>query len=160
MAANLMDVFDPSEAHPGAAGEAVIVAALWRLRFRPPTSYLELLRRQNGGRLQRTRFDTDFATSWAPDHFVVDTLLGVGDAWMALDGEVGSDYMICEWVYPDIGLVVGVTPSGGHDTVMLDYRHSGPQGEPRVAYVDEDRVPRIVADSMTEFLGLLRSDED
>ena len=63
--------------------------------------------------------------------------------------------MIQEWGYPDIGLVVGVTPSGGHDTVMLDYRRCSPDGAPRVAYVDQDREARVIAESLDEFLETL-----
>jgi hypothetical protein len=57
--------------------------------------------------------------------------------------------------YPDIGLVLCETPSGGHDTVMLDYRGRGASGEPTVAYVDEDRIPRTVARSVRDFLDRL-----
>jgi hypothetical protein len=42
------------------------------------------------------------------------------------------------------------TPSGGHDTVVLDYRNAEP-GRPSVVYVDEDRIPRKIADSFEEF---------
>ena len=46
-------------------------------------------------------------------------------------------------------------PSGGHDTVMLDYSDSGPAGPPRVAYVDEDRIPRQLTTSFDDFLATL-----
>jgi hypothetical protein len=45
------------------------------------------------------------------------------------------------------------TPSGGHDAVMLDYRDCGPEGEPAVVYVDEDRVPQRIAGSFDEFVA-------
>jgi hypothetical protein len=63
--------------------------------------------------------------------------------------------MIGEWGYPPIGLVVFDTPSGGHDTVMLDYSVCGPLGEPRVVYVDEDRSVRQVAEDFGEFIASL-----
>lgn len=65
-----------------------------------------------------------------------------------------------EWGYPDIGLVICDTPSGGHDTVMLDYSVSGPQGEPRVVYVDEDRVPRELAPTFEDFISNLSTCPD
>jgi hypothetical protein len=105
---------------------------------------------QNGGLLRDTCFPTSFRTSWSEDHFQVDIILGVGY-------ENGIDELgaasISEWNYPDVGVVVGVTPSAGPDTVMLDYSESGPSGEPAVVYVDEDRVPRRIADSFEEFLA-------
>ncbi|WTL18215.1 SMI1/KNR4 family protein [Streptomyces sp. NBC_01506] len=64
----------------------------------------------------------------------------------------GSSYLIAEWEYPEIGVVICHTPSAGHDTVMLDYSVCGPEGEPAVAYIDEDRAPRRVAQSFEEFL--------
>ncbi|WP_156038378.1 SMI1/KNR4 family protein [Actinoalloteichus caeruleus] len=68
---------------------------------------------------------------------------------------LGSADLIAEWGYPDVGVVICDMPSGGHDVVMLDYSQSGPYGEPSVAYVDEDRIPRTVAGSFEEFLARL-----
>ena len=65
--------------------------------------------------------------------------------------------MIAEWGYPDIGVVLFNTPSAGHDTVMLDYSDVGPEGEPAVAYIDEDRIPKRVANSFSEFINGLVS---
>lgn len=70
--------------------------------------------------------------------------------------------MVSEWGYPDIGLVMFLTPSAGHDTVMLDYTDcgvDGEHGEPSVAYVDEDRVARQLAPSLDAFLGALVDDD-
>ena len=39
---------------------------------------------------------------------------------------------------------------------MLDYRTCGPEGEPKVVHVDEDRRPRLVAESFEAFLSGLR----
>ncbi len=72
-----------------------------------------------------------------------------------IDGVYGSRYLVVEWGYPDIGLVLCETPSGGHDTVMLDYRASGPLGEPRVAYVDEDRSAVVIAETFSDFIANL-----
>lgn len=68
----------------------------------------------------------------------------------------GSRYLIAEWSYPDIGVVFAVCPSGGHDTVMLDYSRPAGDGEPTVAYIDEDRVPRTIATSFDDFVSGLR----
>ncbi|WP_433731846.1 SMI1/KNR4 family protein [Actinoplanes sp. CA-051413] len=107
--------------------------------------------------LRDTRHPTSFRTSWAADHFAVDVLLGIGYAEGA---DAQSAYLIAEWDYPDIGVVIGVTPSAGHDTVMLDYSGCGPAGEPAVVYVDEDRLPRRVADSFAQFMSGLEPDDE
>ncbi|MBB2923481.1 hypothetical protein FHR80_002406 [Cellulomonas cellasea] len=72
-----------------------------------------------------------------------------------IDSAFGSAYLVAEWDYPDVGVVLLDTPSGGHDTVMLDYRRCGPTGEPAVVHVDEDRVPREVAPSFAAFVAAL-----
>ncbi|MFE6597718.1 SMI1/KNR4 family protein [Streptomyces albidoflavus] len=126
------------------------------LGLRLPSTYIEVLLRKNGGVLKRRRFPTQFATSWAADHFEIRALLGIGGKWGidSLSG-MGSADLIAEWGYPQIGVVIFDMPSGGHDAVMLDYSESGPEGEPAVVYIDEDCVPRKVAGSFEEFLSRL-----
>ncbi|WP_036962450.1 SMI1/KNR4 family protein [Promicromonospora kroppenstedtii] len=147
-----MTAFDPTDQSDYVgqpAGAEMIRQAEEVLQVRLPESYVELILVQNGGLLRNRCFPTDFATSWAPDHICIDAIWGVGGAWGV---DVLSSNMIAEWQYPEIGVVLGITPSAGHDTVMLDYSASGPLGEPSVAYIDEDRVPRRIADSFAEFL--------
>jgi hypothetical protein len=122
-----------------------------------PSRYVAALQERNGGVLVRRRWLTPFPTSWAPDHFEVLALLGVGGEWGIDSPTLGSAVMIPEWGYPDVGMVLFTTPSGGHDTVMLDYTGCDSEElEPSVVYVDEDRIPRRVADTLGEFLdGLL-----
>jgi hypothetical protein len=144
--------FDESTYYTGPdLTDALIASAELRLGYRLPSSYIELLRVRNGGIPRRRRFRTDFATSWAPDNFEISAFRGVGGPWgIDSDGPLSSREMIAEWGYPDIGIVICDMPSGGHDAVMLDYRE-GPR-DPKVAYVDEDRVPHVVARSFTEFV--------
>jgi SMI1-KNR4 cell-wall len=137
--------------------DAVLAAADRTLGHRLPESYKRLLSASgvNGGVPVRTRCMTTFATSWAEDHFEVSALFGVGDAPSALDSALGSAYLVEQWDYPPVGVVICDTPSAGHDTLMLDYRACGPEGEPSVVYVDEDREPRRVAGSFAEFFASL-----
>jgi hypothetical protein len=143
------------------AGGAMVRRAEDVLGVRLPASYVAALRAQNGGYLQHTCCPTGFRSTWAPDHIGVDMLYGIGagNEW-GIDHDLGSRYLIAEWDYPDIGVVAFGTPSGGHDTVMLDYTNLGPDGEPTVAYVDEDRVPRTISSSFAEFLAVLRPESD
>jgi len=125
------------------------------LGVRLPRSYVEVLSHRNGGLLRRRCCPTSFRTSWADDHFEVRALLGIGGK-LSIDS---SAYLLTEWEYPEIGVVICDTPSGGHDTVMLDYSESGPEGEPSIAYIDEDRIPRRIAHSFEEFIARLVSCE-
>ncbi|WP_077489824.1 SMI1/KNR4 family protein [Sinomonas mesophila] len=121
-----------------------------------PHAYLDLLQQRNGGVPRKRCYPTQFPTSWAPTHFEVSAVLGLGGR-LGVDAEEGqgSADLIREWGYPDLGVVVCDTPSRGHDTVMLDYTECGKDGEPRVVYVDEDRVPRVIASSFSDFLQTL-----
>lgn len=94
---------------------------------------------QNGGIPALTVFPTKEATSWAEDHIAISSLMGIGhDKIYALAGELGSRFMIEDWGYPDLGIVICDCPSAGHDVVMLDYRFCGPEGEPCVVHVDQE----------------------
>lgn len=134
---------------------SMVRSAEGRLGFRLPESYVQLLFERNGGMLVKKCVKTAFPTSWARDHFQVRALLGVGPVGIDSEEGGGSNDLIAEWGYPKIGIVICDTPSGGHDTVMLDYTDSGPKGEPAVAYIDEDRVPRRIARSFQEFVAQL-----
>ncbi len=125
------------------------------LGVRLPRSYVEALSQRNGGVLKRRCCPTDFSTSWASDHFEIRALLGVGGDRGIDSPDGGSSYLIEEWEYPEIGVVICDMPSGGHDAVMLDYSESGPMGEPAVAYIDEDRVPRRISDTFDGFISRL-----
>ncbi|WP_253831275.1 SMI1/KNR4 family protein [Actinokineospora globicatena] len=135
--------------------DEMVLAAEAELGYVLPRSYVELIRQTNGGLFKRRCCPVTFPTSWAPDHFEIRSLVGIGGE-RGIDTRFGSKYMIEEWEYPNVGIVICDLPSGGHDMVMLDYRECGPGGEPAVVYVDEDRVPRRVADTFAEFLGILR----
>ena len=134
--------------------DELVASAESRLGYRLPDSYLEVLRVRNGGTPTRRRFPTEFATSWAPDHFEILAIRGVGGTW-GIDtvGPLSSSAMIGEWGYPAIGIVICDMPSGGHDAVMLDYREEGL--EPRVVYVDEDREPLVIARTFADFVDRL-----
>lgn len=143
--------------------EEAVRSAEERLGHRLPASYLALLRVRNGGYLARSRFPTKQATSWADDHVSFDQVMGVGGP-EGIDGDTGSRYLIEEWNYPDVGVVIS---SDGHTAFLLDYRKCGATGEPGVIWVDMEAgdKPSIVelAPSFESFLAQLeaeRADEE
>jgi SMI1-KNR4 cell-wall len=153
----MIDLFDDGSYYTGPPLDGdMLRRAEEALGVRLPRGYVDVLSYRNGGTLRRQCYATMFPTSWAPDHIGVRALLGLG-------GERGTDkmsvYWISEWDYPQIGVVLCDLPSGGHDTVMLDYSECGPDGEPSVVYVDEDRIPRRIADTFDDFIAGLVSCE-
>ncbi|MEO2210715.1 SMI1/KNR4 family protein [Paenibacillus amylolyticus] len=119
--------------------EEEIVSIEQELGYKLPASYIQLMNTQNGGIPALTVFPTKEATSWAEDHIAISSIMGIGhDKIYALSGEMGSRFMIEDWGYPDLGIVICDCPSAGHDVVMLDYRFCGPEGEPCVVHVDQE----------------------
>jgi hypothetical protein len=158
------DFWDESDEFTGPQlTEQMVRDAERRLGYKLPESYLQLIRSRNGGTPKRRCFPTQEPTSWAEDHIYVCGIRGVGGEWGIDSESLGSRYMIEEWEYPDVGVVIGETPSGGHDTVMLDYSECGPMGEPRVIHVetevDEPEVLVIAANFQTFIDGLVDCDQ-
>lgn len=154
----MADLFEESDYYTGPPlNEEMVRLAEEDLGVRLPRSYVELLFLRNGGSPRRRCYPTTFPTSWADDHFEISGIRGIGGSW-GIDSSSGrgSLYSIGEWGYPNIGVVICDTPSAGHDTVILDYSERESE-EPAVAYIDEDRVPRRVAESFGEFLSRLVS---
>ena len=102
------------------------------------------MKNQNGGIPKKSAFHTVERTSWAEDHVAVSGILGIGrKKTYSLCGELGSQFMIDEWGYPDIGIYFADCPSAGHDMICLDYRKSGRNGEPQVVHVDQESDYKI-----------------
>lgn len=156
---NMAGFLNPSSRYTGPdLTPELVSAAEESLGYTLPRSMVDLLNGCNGGTPARSCFPMSSPTSWASDHIQIKAILGIGGkrGFYGDDSLFASDDMIGEWGYPDIGVMICMTPSGGHDTVMLDYRAAGPQGEPSVAYIDEDRVPQQIAASFAEFVAGLR----
>ena len=140
---------------------AAVEAALGGYKL--PASYIELMRLKNGFSLQRDFFklanDDDFADAciWVSD------IMGIGfEKRYALCGEIGSQFMIEEWGYPEIGICFASTPSAGHEMYMLDYRECGKAGIPKVVHVDQEGDYEItpIADTFEDFIkGLVIEEE-
>ena len=139
--------------------QAMVRAAEKQLGYRLPDAYVELLRFRNGGYLAKTRFPTT-ATRWSSDHVPFYQLMGIGYE-AGIDGPMGSAFLIAEWGYPDVGVVIS---SEGHTAFILDYSQCGPQGDPRVLWVDLEvgDVPMVVelAPDFASFLDGLEEPVD
>lgn len=132
------------------------------LGYKLPSTYIELLKNQNGGMPKATNHRTGKATSWASDHIAITGIYGADRSKrVSLCGEIGSRFMIEEWGYPPIGVYFCDCPSAGHDMLCLDYHLCGPRGEPSVVHVDQESDYMItkVAESFERFIRGLQTDE-
>ena len=135
----------------------MVQAAEKSLGYRLPASYVELLEVRNGGYLKRNVFPTTQCPGWAEDHVPFDEVMGICSE-DGIDSETGSAYLIAEWDYPEVGVVISTE---GHTAFMLDYSECGSQGEPRVIWIDTETgtdTPDVVvlAANFKEFLEQLR----
>jgi hypothetical protein len=120
------------------------------LGVRLPGFYKRLLKVRNGGVPYRRFFDVDSQLNQLGYWNEIRRLVGVG-GMRGIDGERGSRYTIPEWEYPEIGVVICDLISNGHDTIMLDYSQCGPDGEPGVAYIDDDRNIHQLSENFEAF---------
>lgn len=132
------------------------------LGYKLPQSYISLMKMHNGGVVKKNCFPTDEGNSWAEDHIAIVSISAIGRKKnYSLCGDLGSQFMIEEWGYPDIGVMICDTPTAGHTMVMLDYRECGKDGEPKVIHVDQEDDYSIIhlADNFEQFIrGLVSED--
>lgn len=119
--------------------DELILSIEQELGYKLPTSYIELMKLHNGGIPNNCCFPTNERTSWAEDHCAISGIMGIGRIKKySLCGELGSQFMIEEWGYPDTGIYICDCPSAGHDMIMLDYTNCGKYGEPEVVHIDQE----------------------
>jgi hypothetical protein len=147
------DFFDASTHYTGPPlTDAMVASAEQAVGYTLLASYLKLLRVKNGGVPRRQCHPTG-GTHWSDNHVRVVTLFGIGGPWGIDSEQFGTRHLIRQAGLPEIGIVVGFTPTAGHDAVMLDFSGCGPQGEPRVVFVDpEDDVTTVLATNFERFL--------
>lgn len=142
--------------------DQTIYALEQELGYTLPASYIWLMKQHNGGIPTRDCFPTSTPTSWAKNHITISGIMGIGyDKTYSIGGSLGSQFMIEEWGYPNIGIAICDCPSAGHDMVFLDYRSCGPQGEPCVVHIDQEGDYQItkLADTFEDFIcGLVDSE--
>ena len=133
------------------------------LGYTLPNSYVELMKLHNGGRLadEKCCFPCSEGTWWSSDHAGVSGIYGIGrDKPYSLCGDMGSQFMIGEWEYPDIGVCLCDCPSG-HDLIMLDYTKCGKHGEPEVVHIEQQdnyKKTFLAKDFETFIRGLVGKD--
>ena len=125
------------------------------LGYKLPGSYIELIKRCNGGIPAATLFCKGEYPVYITGIYGIDKTKPY-----SLCGEMGSKFWINEWGYPDIGVTVADTISGGHHMIFLDYRECKKDNKPKVALVDQedDYNIHVICDSFEEFIkGLIEA---
>ncbi len=131
------------------------------LDVRLPEDYRDLLRTTGGGDLAQGHcfLPGSFSGGWS-DGVLLVSIFGNGDGGMSnVDDELGSKYLTAEWGYPDVGMVLGLSASGGHDALLYNFRRPDhPVGA--VLFYTEDEDLYRVADSLTGLFDVLTSEPD
>lgn len=126
------------------------------LGYKLPKAFVSLLRVCNGGPLKRCAFELSDAENGAKRVEYFHDVMGICKK-CGINGRHGSEYLIEEWGYPELGVVIS---SEGHTAFMLDYSESGEIGEPRVVLVDveldeDEPFVDVVAPDFASFLAML-----
>ncbi len=130
--------------------------------YKLPSSYIELMKIHNGGIPVNDCYPTSGNCGWADDHVAISGIMGIGrDKIYSLCGELGSNFMLEEWCYPEIGICFADTPTAGHTMFMFDYRKCGKNGEPEIVHVDQEdnhAIHFIAKDFETFIRGLVNNE--
>lgn len=138
------EIADPNSSIEGYTDEnptdELIRSVEQELGYKLPSSYIELMKLHNGGRPKNYCHPMPGTPAYPEDYVEIAGIMGIGLKKSAgsLCGCWGSQFIIDEWQYPDIGIYICWTRSAGHDMVLLDYSKCGNDGEPEVMHVDSD----------------------
>jgi hypothetical protein len=122
------------------------------LGVRLAPDYVALLRVQDGGAVSEelNAFPLDPPDPWGAARIWLPELYGAGETGRS------DDIHDPDWGPPE-GLVLIASPDAGHQFLALDYRASGPDGEPSVLWADtEGPFVQPLAASFRAFLVGLR----
>jgi len=109
------------------------------LGYKLPASYIELMKLHNGGIPKNDCYPVTEFTSWAENHVAITGIMGIGrNKTYSLCSNLGSQFMIDEWGYPNTGVFICHCPSAGHDMIFLDYSNCGKEGQPEVVHIDQE----------------------
>jgi len=124
--------------------------------YKLPASYISFMKQHNGGILKKRHFKVDESTSIELEGFI-----SLGETVThSILGQFGSAFWIDDWEYPNIGIYICDTSSGGHDMICLDY--SKQKREPEVVHIDQSENYKItvLAENFEEFIRKLENEEE
>lgn len=140
--------------------ERMVDSAERLLGYKLPEAYLAVLKELNGGYLHKFTFELAEKIEGQGEFVCMPEIFGIGYE-RGIDGQYGSTYLIKEWGYPNIGIVIS---SEGHTAIMLNYSMCGTEGEPSVVFIDVEWQdgPRtaLLASTFSEFYNSLKESKD
>ena len=114
--------------------DKIILKVEQELGNKLPKSYIEFMKQHNGGMVQKSWFLTSNF-----EVVIIEGFLSIGEEKIkGLLGEHGSQFWINEWEYPNIGIYICDTISGGHDMIALDYTECKCSEEPTVVWIAQE----------------------
>ena len=128
-----------------------------------PSSYIELIKKQNGGRLIKRYFVNGDRV------LVIDSILGISNDISTSSSIEGRTDMLMsdikDWnlnaVIPEDVIVFGKDESGGHADYIFDYSELNEHNEPKIAYFDNELDQKaIIAENFEEFIANLKIKEE
>lgn len=150
------DILEYSDYYSGPPlTDLLVQQAEAKLGYKLPDSYVNLLRKTNGG-IPRRRCFPKAGTSNADNHIRIQVICGIGGLWGIDSDQFGSAHAIEQAGFPDVGIFIAWTVNAGHDGVMLDYRECDSHGEPRILFVDpeeESNPTQIIAPNFEAFIN-------
>ena len=109
-----------------------------QLGVKLPTSYVRLLASRNGGYLRYNTFPSPTPTSWAFDHVGIRTIRGIGPG---LDADIVDLSRELQEIWM-VGHLIAID-TDGRRWLALDYRISGPTGDPSVVWIDTEQWQEV-----------------
>lgn len=130
-----------------------------QLGYKLPGSYIELMKKHNGGLVNRCWYPVRTPAKSYTDYIQITDILGIGfDAPYSLCGRFGSRFLMEGWKHDaKLGVAICNTVKPGRALVFLDYRKCGVNGEPEVVYADsETGEEQVIARDFEAFVRGLR----
>lgn len=142
--------------------DEMVAKAEKKLGYKLPASYIALLQNRNGGMPYNCYFRSEEPMLYGYCFVVARVILGIGKKSTSLCGASGNTSLIKRLGYPKIGVAIAYAPQAKEGLVFLDYRECGPEGEPKVVFVERenDFAIKPLADNFEEFISNLVSEED
>ena len=128
-----------------------------QLGFKLPESYIYLMKKHNGGLLQKNYL----AMKNTDGFWDLEGIYGIGDKNYSINHQNENKE------YYEANLISICSSNSGHSNIYLDYNECGPQGEPRVISIDNefnmedlDAEPYVLAKNFEDFISRLCDSDD